>query len=46
MKSASRLKLISKRMRSRTFGNNWQRPKKNALSQKLTERPANIGKTI
>jgi hypothetical protein len=46
MKPASRLKLRSKRMRSRTFGNNWQRPKKNALSQKLTERPVNIGKTI
>ena len=34
-----------KGMRSKTFGNNWQRPKKNALSLKLTERPANIGKT-
>jgi hypothetical protein len=33
-------------MRSKTFGNNWQRPKKNALSLKLTERPANVGKTI
>jgi hypothetical protein len=44
MKLDPKLKLRFKRMRSKTFGNNWQRPKKNALSLKLTERPANIGK--
>ena len=41
-----KLKLRSRRMRSKTFGNSWQRPKKNALSPKLTGMPANIGKTI
>jgi hypothetical protein len=46
MKLVPKLKLRFKRMRSKTFGNNWQRPKKNALSPKLTEMPANIGKTI
>jgi hypothetical protein len=45
MKLVPKLKLRFKRMR-KTFGNHWQRPKKNALSLKLTERPANIGKTI
>jgi hypothetical protein len=44
MKLVPRLKLRFKRMRSKTFRNNWQRPKKNALSQKPTERLANIGK--
>ena len=46
MKLVIRLKLRFKRMRSKTFGNNWHRPKKNALSQKLTERPTNIGKKL
>jgi hypothetical protein len=46
MKLVSRLKLKSRIMKSKTFGNNWQRPKKNALSEKLTEKPVNIGKTI
>jgi hypothetical protein len=46
MKLVPKLKLRFKRMISKSFRNNWQRPKKNALSQKLTERPANIGKTI
>jgi hypothetical protein len=33
-------------MRSKTFGNSWPKPKKNAVSQKLTEILVNIGKTI
>jgi hypothetical protein len=33
-------------MRSKTIGNNGPRPRKNALSPKLTETPANIGKII
>jgi hypothetical protein len=46
MKLVPKLKLRFKRMRSKTFRNNWQRPKKNVLSLKLTERPTNIGKII
>jgi hypothetical protein len=33
-------------MKSKTFGNSLQKLKKNALSQRLTERAANIGKII
>jgi hypothetical protein len=46
MKLVSRLKPKSKRMKLKTFGNSWQKPKKNAHSQKLTERSANIVKSI
>jgi hypothetical protein len=46
MKLVSRLKLKSKIMRSKTFRNNWPKPKKNAVLQKLTEILVNIGKNI
>jgi hypothetical protein len=46
MKLVSRRRLKFKRMKSKPFGNSWQKPKKNAVSQKLTERSMNIGKTI
>jgi hypothetical protein len=46
MKLVSRLKLKSKRMRSKTFGNSWLKPKKNVVSQKLTEILVNIGKKL
>jgi hypothetical protein len=46
MKPASRLKLRSKRMRSKTFGNNWPKPKKSAVLPKLTEISVNIERTI
>jgi hypothetical protein len=38
MKLVTRLKPKSKRMKSKTFGNSWQKPKKNVFLQKLTER--------
>jgi hypothetical protein len=33
-------------MRSKTFGNSWPKPKKNVVSQRLTEILVNIEKTI
>jgi hypothetical protein len=39
-----KVKLKFKRMKLKTFGNSWQKPKKNAHLHKLTERSANIGK--
>jgi hypothetical protein len=35
-----------KRLKLKTFGGNWPKLKKNAHSQKLTEKSANIGKII
>jgi hypothetical protein len=46
MKLVSMLKPKFIRMKSKTFGSSWQKPKKNVLSQKLTGRSVNIGKTI
>jgi hypothetical protein len=46
MKLVSRLKPKSKRTKSKIFGNSWPKPKKNAVSRKLTEISVNIGKTI
>jgi hypothetical protein len=36
----------AQKSRLKTFRNSWPKPKKNVLSQKLTERPANIGEII
>jgi hypothetical protein len=36
----------AQKLKLKTFGNSWPKPKKNVLSQKLTERPANIEETI
>ena len=44
MKLDPKLKLRFKRMRSKTFGNNWAKPKKSAVLPKLTEISVNIGK--
>jgi hypothetical protein len=46
MKLASKLKLKPNRLKLKTFGGNWPKLKKNAHSQKLTEKSANIGKII
>jgi hypothetical protein len=46
MKLVSRLKLKFKRMRSKTFGNSWPKPKKNVVSQWPTDILVNIGEII
>jgi hypothetical protein len=46
MKLVSKLKLKFKRMRSKTFGNSWPKPKKNVVSQRPTEILVNTGKII
>jgi hypothetical protein len=46
MNLVSWLKPKSKRTKSKIFGNSWPKPKKNAVSRKLTEISVNIGKTI
>jgi hypothetical protein len=44
MKLASKPRPKPKRLKLKTFGGNWPKLKKNARSQKLTEKSANIGK--
>jgi hypothetical protein len=46
MKLVSRLRLKFKRMKSKTFGNSWLKPKKNVVSQRPTEILVNTGKII
>jgi hypothetical protein len=46
MKQVSRLRLKIKRMKLKTFGNSWPKPKKNVGLQRPTEILVNIGKTI
>jgi hypothetical protein len=46
MKLASKPRPTPKRLKLKTFGGNWPKLKKNARSQKLTEKSTNIGKII
>jgi hypothetical protein len=46
MKLASKPRPKPKRLKLKTFGGNWPKLKKNARSQKLIEKSANIGKII
>ena len=43
---ASKLRPKPKRLKLKTFGGNWPKLKKNAHSQKLTEKSTNIRKII
>jgi hypothetical protein len=46
MKLASKPRPKPKKLKLKTFGGNWLKLKKNAHSQKLTKKSANIGKII
>jgi hypothetical protein len=46
MKPLTKLRLKSRKLKLKTFENSWQKLKKNAHSQKLTDITANIGKII
>jgi hypothetical protein len=46
MKLASKIILRPKKLRLKTFGNSWPKPRKNVVSQRPTEILVSIGKTI